>query len=243
MTLLKFLLKLIPPFISLVGAYSYHGPAGPFVSAALVVLAVLLTVPHAIDQEHFKPFWVHIYPTAALLIDQGLATADELKVLDETKGVPLYGIDTLRAYSPLREGLRFTFLKPNLFYRNQWHSFGSGLDDWIDLEDLPAANFHGVGPFHPRLGVTWTGEGLRFKVVSLEERRRAIDSYSDEGHEVALLPTLEFEELDWWRFNRMKNRRSASRIKHGWEDTTYDGPFHAPTELEHKYFRVMWDYI
>lgn len=210
-------------------------------SIDLGVLLALLLFWRVLKPPHFDPYWVRITPNwYQLLLDYGL-----IKDLEEWQRIAAT-LEHVAAcdYNFLRDGIRFTALKPDLIYRNDRKEFSKYVDFSESIPEVSLLSQSGVFN-HPIVSV---GFALKSPPEGAYEIRiTATDSINHEdctekGVAVALLPWTEFgfyrEEFNFRRWGRLRAKRDKQMQQYGWARDETESDYGAPSSIEHKYFTV-----
>jgi hypothetical protein len=224
-------------FLYLVVGLSYDRSSG------LAILLALLLFWRVLKPSHFEPYWVWIKPNwYQLLLDYGLISNLEewQRITAELQHIPTSD------YNVIRDGIRFTVLKPDLIYRNDDREFASDVKFTEPLREISLIS-SGGWQYHPSVSI---GFAIQYvQDCAYEIRVTAPDSVKHVGQDengrvvVALLPWVEFgfyrEEFNLRRWDKLRAKRDKQMQEHGWTRDESE-PYHgAPHSVKHKYFTVL----
>ncbi len=212
-------------------------------SFGLGVLLALFLFWRALKPPHFEPYWVSIQPNwYQLLLDYGL-----IKDLEEWQQMASR-LEHFPAwdYNVLRDGIRFTVLKPDLIYRDDRKNFSR----YVKFEEnIPEITFYtaaGQWPCQPSLSIDRDVGGYALRISapdSLQNLQR-----DEKGHVTAAwLPGEEFSfyredpgEVNQKRWDKLIASRDKRMRENEWkrEETRGWWGRDYPSSIEHKYFTV-----
>jgi hypothetical protein len=154
-----------------------------------------------------RPYWPSLFKEYNLVDDNWKMDDIWEKIKDER-------------YNLLKDGVKFTLLKPDLVYWNDFNVFRSEVRFMFKIDELNPAPFKSTF-----FSVQWMSEGFGMYL-------------SGPGVEKEKLAIIPYVELGIYK-NVKGSVRDQKLTQHGW---TRGGDFHM-AELNHKHFKVYYKYV
>lgn len=225
--------------------------AGGFSEQQSVFLALAFWVIYSVvtesrREDEFEPYFVSIEPKwYELLRDYKLvkdedwkAFSDKMNALSESE------------YHVLRQGFRFTVLKPlpsnSLIYRDDRKHFHGNLDFRERIEEIELLLPETKVPFSPSIFVKWGSEGYDIGITTPESFKKSYHPL--DNLELVTVATLPYEifrsymtrSIDYGLLRINEKAQKTAVKKHGWKTEQHDADLSdRPETFEHKYFWVF----
>lgn len=183
----------------------------------------------------FEPIEINIQPKwDKLFKDYNLVNADWNmdKICDKIKE---------EKWHVLKDGVRFTLLKPDLIYYNDLNIFRTEVHFQPRIRELNP-NFADFIGFR----VKWGGDGFEIFLSTPESRQKNPNYPPGYDPDEIKIATIPYSELRMYKYKNAK-KEIKDQILRDYEWTREEHPHFAfidPTvTLEHKYFTVYYQYI
>ncbi len=216
----------------------------------VVVIFVYIYYKQSKKKAEFSPFHIQILPNWYELLK-------DHKLVDENSWKELQGkiySDKKVGYDVLRYGISFTVLRADensdLIYNNNRQSFHSEVDFREKIEDIKIPNKDIHIPYTPELWVKWGIEGYEMGITTPESFSKVIMVGDD--NDLIKLTTIPYSlfQMHKYRFGVMKPEQIEEQLKKKGlskdetnEKFKTDILFHVSDELNHKYFKIYYEYI
>ncbi len=145
-------------------------------------------------------------------------------------------------YHILKNGVRFTLLKPNLIYWNDFNVFRGEVDFRLRIEELNPALSNFVG-----FRVRWGVEGFEIHLTTPESRQKSPSYHLGHSPDEIKIATIPYSELRMYKYKNVKKEiRDQILKKVEWTRQEPDAEYSSidtTCTLEHKYFTVYYNHV